>query len=77
MRRATTIAITIVEKVITLGIAIKKRSKVLLPKMKQHYFRAIILQQAIEKRPILLAQYLKNEQFERVPTIISHFRGHQ
>ena len=48
----TTIAITIVVRAITLGRAIKKRSKKLIPKIKQRIIIAITLQGPIEKSPI-------------------------
>ena len=41
--------------------AIKKRSKELIPKRMQRGLRVITLQGAIEKIPILLSQYWKNE----------------
>ena len=52
-KRATTIAITIVERAITIKPIIKmKKSKEIIPKIKQE--RAIILQGVIDKIPILL-----------------------
>ena len=51
-KRATTIAITIVGRAITIRTIIKKRSKRIVPKMKQK--RARILKGAIDKIPILL-----------------------
>ena len=41
--------------------AIKKRSKEMIPKRMQIGLRVITLQGAIEKSPILLSQYWKNE----------------
>ena len=41
--------------------ATKKRSKELIPKRRQIGLRVITLQGAIEKSPILLLQYWKNE----------------
>jgi len=59
--RATTFAIAIIRRAITLERAIKKKSKELLPKREQIIFKAITLQGAIEKNRLLLSQYLKNE----------------
>ena len=50
-------AIEIVERAITIERTIKKRSKDLIPKIKQIRSRAINVQGAIEKCLILLSQY--------------------
>ena len=55
----TTIAIAIVGSAITLERAIKKRSKALIPSIKQRRLRAITLQGVIEKSQIVLSQYWK------------------
>ena len=55
----TTIAIAIVGSAITLERAIKKRSKELIPSIKQRRLRAITLQGVIEKSQIVLSQYWK------------------
>ena len=57
-----------------IAIAITKRSKVLIPKRMQRGLRVITLQGAIEKSPILLSQYWKNEGLV-VTIIISYFSG--
>ena len=56
MKRVTTIAITIVGRMIALERAISKKSKELIPKVKQRRLRAITLQQTINKSLILLSQ---------------------
>ena len=68
----TTIAIAIVGRAVTLGRAINKRSKELIPKMKQRRTKAIPLQESIEKSPILPFQYSKERKID-VTIIISHF----
>ena len=55
--RAINVVIAIVGRTITIERAIYKRRKELIPKIKQ---RAISLQVAIEKNPILLFEYRKN-----------------
>ena len=49
--------IAIVRRAINDGRVIKKRSKELIPKIKQRRLRAITLQEPIEKNPIMLSQY--------------------
>ena len=64
-----TIDLVKVGRAMTLERAIKKRSKELIPKMKQKKI-AITLQGAIEKSTILLSQYWKHELTKKV---ISYF----
>ena len=54
-------AIALVGRAITIKIDLKEWSKEIIPKIKKISFRALTLQEAIEKYPILLSQYWKNE----------------
>ena len=60
-KRAKAIHVGIVGRAITIERATKKRSKELVPKMKQRRLGAITLQGAIEKSLILLSQYCNNQ----------------
>ena len=51
-----------------------KESKELIPEMKQRRLRAIALQRAKEKNPIVLLQYCKKCMMDST-IIISHFGG--
>ena len=62
------------EKTRSIEREIMGRSKEITPKMKQRRLRAITLQGALEKSPILISQYWKNEWLD-INIIISFFWG--
>ena len=57
----TTITVAIVRRAITIKRELKKRSRELIPIIKQRIIRAITLQGTITKSPILLSQIILNQ----------------
>ena len=55
-----TVAIAIAGSAITIERVMEERRKEIILKIEQKRFRAITLQEAMEKRPIWLLQYWKN-----------------
>ena len=56
-----TITVVIVGRAIAIKRKIKKRSKEIIPKLKQRRLKAITLHEAIEKSQLLQFQYWKNK----------------